>query len=86
MTKNTDVLPLLEWLNKSWEDRKELGIWHRDSEMLRAIGGSFVVLLVEAAYSYDNKPTKSTSFQALGFYRFGDQLMKNLYDSFEEFN
>lgn len=64
----------------------ELGISNLDSEVLHVTRSSSVLLLIEVAGLYINNATKSTAFHALSFYRFGDQLLKKLYDLFEKFN
>lgn len=43
-------------------------------------------MLKEAAEVYIGKHTNYTAFHVLSLYRFGEQLMKQLYNLFQEFN
>lgn len=49
MTKDVDVMPLLDSLCEGREDGTELVISHLDSEVLQATQGSRVALVIEAA-------------------------------------
>lgn len=72
-------------LNEDLEDGKELGKSLLDSKVFHATRGFFVLLLKEAGF-YMNNPTKSKKFLAPNFYRFGGELLRNLYNLFEKFN
>lgn len=52
MTKNTEVLSLLESLNDSRGNGEYAEISHLDSKLLYTSRAAFVVLLLEAAYRY----------------------------------
>lgn len=54
--------------------------------MLFASLVSYVVLLIEANYSYINKLSKSTAFSTHGFYLIGKDLLKMLYYLYEKIN
>lgn len=79
MTKNANILSLLESVNEDREDGKEMEIYHLCREVLHQAGASFVVLLIEPADFCVNIPTKSAAFHNLIFYRFGEQFLQKLY-------
>lgn len=86
ITKNFDASPTLESLNESQDNGKEVLISHLDGEVLHANEASFVVLMIKAFETQIINHTKSAVFHAPSFYRFGEQLLKKLYDLFEEFH
>lgn len=67
--KRSDILPLLESLNREQEDDKEIEISHLDREVLHGNRHGSVVLLIEMAYFYVNNSTKPTVFHAPNFYQ-----------------
>lgn len=83
--KNGNIFPLLERLNFSWENGKELGKLHLASELLHAISAKFGILLIKAGDFYINNLTKSTSFYDASICRGGEELLKKLDDLSKEF-
>lgn len=86
MTKNPEVLPYLERPVKDRTDGRVLWISHIDKEMFPVTRSGFVSLLIEAAYLYTKYLTMSAAFNFPSFFRFGEQLLKILYDPYVEFN
>lgn len=86
MTKNVCGLPLLELLNESREDGEDMEILHLDSGVLHFPRSSFVVLVTEVADFYINSPESLTALHALRFYRFNEQLRRQLHNLLDELN
>lgn len=84
MTKNADILPLLELRRWSRTNGKGFDILHLEEELLHCSRAIFVARLIEAAHFRMNNPTKFKAFHAPVVYRSGEQLVKDLYDVFNE--
>lgn len=85
MTKNGDMLPLLESLIEVLDGEKNPRIWHLDSRALQATRSSFRCSAKKAADIFSNNPIKFTAFHAPSFYLCTEQLLKTLYELLVEF-
>lgn len=86
LTKNGEVLPLLELLNDTCDHGKELRILPFDGEMFKATPASFVALLIEAFNVFIIKHTKYTAYYTSSCYGFCEHTLKIPYELLEEFN
>lgn len=79
MKKNYNALPLLEFLNESREDGKEIGISHLNSVKIHATRVSFFDLLVKRTEFYIDNQARSTAFHAFSFSQFFELFPLMLY-------